>query len=133
QELLPTVNESVCDNCEIILTKKELINLRLATNSEKEITSFKFKIAGKPTIVIKGNRLNSSSIEYAQEAKNNDIFQIFDLKTSDGPLNKPFLIIVTDGNINNSKINTEEFNNIPPPPPPPIPVNATPEEKAKYQ
>ncbi|WP_417855707.1 M56 family metallopeptidase [Xanthomarina gelatinilytica] len=148
QELLPTVNESVCDNCEIILTKKELINLRLATNSEKEITSFKFKIAGKPTIVIKGNRLNSTSIEYAQEAKNNDIFQVFDLKTSDGPLNKPFLIIVTDENIKNSKINTEEFKNIPPPPPPaapakqnklppppppPIPADATPEEKVKYQ
>ncbi|WP_223032721.1 M56 family metallopeptidase [Hanstruepera marina] len=125
---LPKIYGRVCDGCEMSLTKEDLENLTIETNTKEPIASFKIKFVGKPTVNVTGNKLNSKAISYLNNSKNGDYIQLFHLKTATtliktptNPVRSPVIIKLIDK------------SELPPPPPPPVPADATPEQKKEYK
>ncbi len=113
------INGIVCEICEFSLTKSELENIKIETNTTETISSFKFKVPGKPTINVLGNALNEEALTNLNSAKVGDYITIYDIKASKNSIKTPILIELVD--------------NLIPPPPPPVPATATPEQKEKYK
>ncbi|WP_250433205.1 M56 family metallopeptidase [Hanstruepera flava] len=118
---LPKIYGRVCDGCEISLTKEDIENLTIETNTKEPIASFKIKFAGKPTVSVTGNKLNATAIKHLNNSKNGDYIQLFNLKTPTTRIKPPVIIKLIDK------------SEVPPPPPPPISANATPEQKDLYK
>ncbi|WP_335973980.1 gliding motility protein GldM [Gaetbulibacter jejuensis] len=54
------------------------------------VTGFKFKVPGQPSITVQGNRLNGAAKNALRKAKRGDTVQIFEIRsTSSGPKIKP--------------------------------------------
>ncbi|MGG5485615.1 gliding motility protein GldM [Gaetbulibacter sp. PBL-D1] len=54
------------------------------------VTGFKFKVPGQPSVTVQGNRLNSAAKNALRKAKRGDTVQIFEIRsTSSGPKIKP--------------------------------------------
>ena len=103
------------------MTKVDLEKLKIETNTNESIVSFKIKFVGKPTVSVKGNSLNSKAITNLKDSKHGDYLQIIDLKTESQSIKTFVLIQIVDK------------NELPPPPPPPVPENATPEQKERMK
>jgi beta-lactamase regulating signal transducer with metallopeptidase domain len=150
QELIPTINGVLCEFCTVNLSKEGAEKLILGTNSDEAVTSFLIKFIGKPTVSVKGNKLNKEAIALVNENDPLKMIQIFSIKTTNSSIPMPILIQMVDKNDENYSnspiVKKGETGKIPPPPkapemkmahdlppPPPIPADATPEEKTKYQ
>ena len=95
QKQLPTINGIVCDYCELFLSKNDASNLIVGTNTNEKIKSFKIKFSGKPTETIKDVKLNDKAKTFLDESNIDDVFQIFDIKTTGGKL-PPIIITIVD-------------------------------------
>ncbi|MFD2822894.1 M56 family metallopeptidase [Lacinutrix iliipiscaria] len=133
QETLPMFGNSVFKGEPIHADRTFIINAKVATTTHDDIKSFKVKFPKKPTLTIKGNKLNDEAIKFLYESKHGEIIQIFDIKIDKQKLS-PILISLVNKRDEKKygKVIKGEESNIPPPPPP-IPANATAEQKVKYQ
>ena len=84
QELQPMLGQSVFNGYPIVANLKAIINSEVAVTTGQTVTSFKFKVPGKPTVLIKGTTLNSEAINNLKQSKDGTIFQYFDIKVEDG-------------------------------------------------
>ncbi|TCK65184.1 beta-lactamase regulating signal transducer with metallopeptidase domain [Winogradskyella wandonensis] len=72
------VNGKNCDPCE--LTKDDLVNMKLTSNTGSEVTSFAIKFKGYPTQVNQGNTLNKKTKAIVSQYTENSPAQILNIK-----------------------------------------------------
>ncbi|WP_417237847.1 M56 family metallopeptidase [Bizionia sp.] len=118
-KLLLKIYDVICEDCRFSFDKALVKNLKIETNTTETISSFKFKVPGKPTVNVVGNALSEEALTNLNSAKIGDYITIYDIKASINSIKTPILIELVD--------------NLIPPPPPPVPANATPEQKTKYK
>ncbi|NQY05360.1 MAG: hypothetical protein HRT68_03910 [Flavobacteriaceae bacterium] len=94
-ETYPTLNGKVCHRCLLEIPFKSQEDFKLGTNSSEKVTGFKIKFLGKPTVVIKGNSLNSIAKEYLKNAKMGEMIVIFDIMTKNSKLDSDMKIMMT--------------------------------------
>lgn len=90
------VNNSICKNCTLKLTKEELKEIIFSTNNDTQIISYKLKIPKLVTIKIKGNRIPPKYKNLIKaKTRVNDNVSIFDLNTNEGKLNSYLTVKIT--------------------------------------
>lgn len=93
KELVKINGKTPVDNA-LILRKYDFKKLELTLN-DAEVTSFKFKIAGKPTESIKGHTLNTISKKYIEAISAGSAVQFFDVKDSKGFVHPPVVVQIS--------------------------------------
>src|SRR5690606_10920583 len=99
--------------------KKALKTIAVITTSGNQVEQFNIKFPGKPTQMVKGNQLNSTTLKYLEEALTGDYITFFDIKTETENLTSNIMVKI--GEVSPLSI------------PNPLPENATPEEIAKHK
>lgn len=66
----------------IQVSKEALANFVINEKGDAVTTNFKIKFPGYPTILVKGNTLNSEALERLKSSKKGTNIQVFDIKDS---------------------------------------------------
>ncbi len=67
-------------NNSIAISKEALANYIFNKNGNADITNFKIKFPGYPTVLVKGNRLNAKALSFLKGSKKGITVQVFDIK-----------------------------------------------------
>ena len=73
------------------MTHEELSNVELSIE-KGTVTNFKFKVPGKPTLSIQGNRLNEEAKSFIKETKSGSGAQFIVIKNSENEVHPPLFV-----------------------------------------
>ena len=88
----PMLTSAVCDKCTLTVNKAALLNAVINVTNKEEVTSFKLKVPGKPTVSIRGNVLSKEAKGYVSAFKSSTSITVFDIKTKQGKLDSHMFI-----------------------------------------
>lgn len=90
--LLPTINDKVCDNCTMTMSRNELKSLKIATNKNRKITQFKIKFPKGEIVTIEGNTFNEEIKTKLYLLNYGEKLTLFGLKSKNKSLNSKITI-----------------------------------------
>nr|WP_321221856.1 M56 family metallopeptidase [uncultured Psychroserpens sp.] len=90
---LVKVNDKTPIENQVSLTNKEAFNFKLSL-SDAKVLNFKLKVPGQPTRTITGNTLDTNGKSLLRKLPKNAVFQLFDIKDSNGFVHLPVVISI---------------------------------------